>query len=532
MDYDVVITGSGFGGSIAANRLASAGLKVLVLERGPWRDTVPVRSMGIEKRSPLPYGMRFLTHFLRSIRFGKGTDAQEGARHGILELLADSGVDVLKGIKLVSRDPRQGVTLNNAGFFEAFRYPGIDVLAVSGVGGGSHGWAGILAEPADSTYWQNRHPQLEADAIEKCYDKVRADMQAVRLTRQHTVTGTIWAELEEIGTRCRPLEEQPYVAYKYPQAVSDTGRIDVDEHRVERQVGRLHGDFFLGSQGGARASVDFIYLAPVLGKGATIHDMCEVQNVVRVSGNEVPRFEVRYTDLRGKKSEMIEARRVILAAGTMNTFRLLAISSRLENGLRPMPQLGQTFGGNGDFVGVWHKGSDRPNVFETPPLLGRFTADAKDAPFIGMIGYCGVDTLPLTRRVKRAIAKTVLVLAMGADTGEATAKLVDDCVEIDYDPESQTILGDIKAAFEALAEDSGKPVTPISKPITVHQWGVARLGSSPDLGVVDHNGEVYGNPGLFITDASALSAAPGVPPALSISAWAHHVADRLADRLT
>ena len=124
------------------------------------------------------------------------------------------------------------------------------------------------------------------------------------------------------------------------------------------------------------------------------------------------------------------------------------------------------------------------------------------------------------------------MLSMGADTGNATAKLADDVVEIDYDPESQPIFKDIKAAFDALAEDSGKPVTPISKPITVHQLGVARVGPSPDRGVVDHNGEIYGNPGLFVTDASALPAAPGVPPALSISAWAHHVADRLADRLT
>jgi cholesterol oxidase len=37
--YDVVIVGSGFGGSICASRLAKAGVKVLVLERGPWRDS-------------------------------------------------------------------------------------------------------------------------------------------------------------------------------------------------------------------------------------------------------------------------------------------------------------------------------------------------------------------------------------------------------------------------------------------------------------------------------------------------------------
>src|SRR5271169_6380398 len=70
-DADVIIIGSGFGGSISANRLALAGLKVLVLERGPWRDSLPVRSMGIARRAPFPYGVKAVTHLLRTIHVGR-----------------------------------------------------------------------------------------------------------------------------------------------------------------------------------------------------------------------------------------------------------------------------------------------------------------------------------------------------------------------------------------------------------------------------------------------------------------------------
>ena len=49
---DAIVIGSGFGGAVTAARLAEGGVGVTLLERGPWRDTMATRSMGIAERTP------------------------------------------------------------------------------------------------------------------------------------------------------------------------------------------------------------------------------------------------------------------------------------------------------------------------------------------------------------------------------------------------------------------------------------------------------------------------------------------------
>jgi cholesterol oxidase len=313
-DADVVIIGSGFGGSISANRLALAGLKVLVLERGPWRDSLPVRSMGITRRAPFPYGMKSVTHLLRTIQFG-----------------------------------RWGLTLNKSGMFELFSYPGLGVLTVSAVGGGSHGWAGMLVEPQDPAYWREHHPDLDPAQVEKYYGKILADMGAVRLSQDHWLRHSIWTHLPAApGRKCLPADPQPYMAIKVPYSEREVGQVTEGAGGVKRQTCAFDGDSFLGSRGGAKASVDFIYLAPVLNKGAAVRDMCEVTKIIRDSAVDAGEYAVHFTSLRDKKKEVVRTRRVILAAGTMNTLRLLFASS-VELG-----RAGDSGGsGSGRYVWAW-----------------------------------------------------------------------------------------------------------------------------------------------------------------------------------
>ena len=491
---DTVVIGSGFGGSVAANRLALAGQKVMVLERGPWRDSVPVRSMGVQRRSPYPYGMKAITHLLRGVQLG-------GRR----------------------------LTLNKAGMYEFFSFGGLLVLAASAVGGASTAYGGLLDTPRDPTYWQNWHPQLDPASIEAYYPKVLADLGAVPFTPDLCLPQSVWTHFpEKADNTCGPAAQQPSMAMLLPQNLAEAGRAVISQSGIERRYCAFDGDSFLGSRGGAKASTDFVYLGPVLDKGATVRDLCEVSRIAPLAPAGTRGYRVCFTDLASGRKEQVQARRVVLAAGTMNTLRLLFANSRSPDGLAPMPALGRRFGANCDLMGAWMRNKGAWSSFRSTPSLGAFAVAGIDTPEFGMGGFPGLDSLPLPAFLKRRLARWIFIYGMGPDSGVATANFERERLGVNYDERQEPLLGDIRKAFGMLERESGERVRALPRPLTVHQWGGAGLGPGPQQGVVDHRGEVYGNPGLFITDGAALPAAVGGPPSVTIAAWAHHVADGIA----
>ena len=64
-----------------------------------------------------------------------------------------------------------------------------------------------------------------------------------------------------------------------------------------------------------------------------------------------------------------------------------------------------------------------------------------------------------------------------------------------------------------------------------HQMASCRMADRPQHGVVDPMGEVFGHPGMFITDGAAIPSSLGVNPSLTILANAERIADGLVARL-
>ena len=61
---------------------------------------------------------------------------------------------------------------------------------------------------------------------------------------------------------------------------------------------------------------------------------------------------------------------------------------------------------------------------------------------------------------------------------------------------------------------------PFNRPLTAHFLGGCAIGDSPESGVIDPFQRVYGHPGLHVADGSAITANLGVNPSLTITAQA------------
>ena len=84
MNYDYVIIGSGFGGSVSALRLSEKGYKVAVVEQGKWTNSNDFKSAGDSLKSLLwspPLGMKgyYFQEFFKHITIIGGVGVGGGS---------------------------------------------------------------------------------------------------------------------------------------------------------------------------------------------------------------------------------------------------------------------------------------------------------------------------------------------------------------------------------------------------------------------------------------------------------------------
>ena len=489
---EVLIIGSGFGGAIAARRLAEAGRDVLVLERGPWRDTVPNRSLGLKNLVPLPQGAKAYTHGLRCIG---------------------------------SHRLKHDIVLNKKGFIEAYQGDGINVICSSGVGGGSHVYAGFMDRPLVPGYWDHRHPELCSADMERYYEELLATYNARPLTPADQVPNSIEQTNYDGTLNCLG---HPSVAFLMPENPGQPCK-RVDGNGMERWECDMKNNSFLGSPSGAKTTLDFSTIWPAMQNGLKIKALCEVTAIRRMNRPTVDgmRYEVSYRDHSNNSQDSVQAEHVILAAGGLGSVRLLLKSRDVLQGLQGMPQLGKRFGGNGDYFGLWKENS-RKDLSKGMPIGSPFRLkDSKNNVLVLRASIQGIDAIPMPPLLKGWLRKQSVIIAFGGDNNTGTMAMHKGRFRITYKTSENPIYQQIGDEMTNIQRATGTKVYAPRNPVTVHPVGGACLGASIADGVVGANGEVFDNPGLFVADAAALPASPGGAPSLTIAAWSANVADRL-----
>jgi len=499
---DAVVIGSGFGGSVVAARIAEAGARVILLERGPWWDTVPTRSMGVPERTPLPRGWGIYTRFLRTLN--------------------------TRGI------PGGRLTLNRKGLIELFYSPGMEVICASGVGGGSHVYSAVHRRPLRDDYWDG---VIEGLSETSMAEHGEAFLSRIGSTRPGP-------DNRPPNTALERYHNDPHFEPAVPTAKVQVGFLLPDDPAnpkkivTEAGVERWQADYrdndngFLGSPSGAKSTLDISYLAPAMKKGLQIRDLCEVVSITRPAENGSGRYRVEFIDHRRRRRDSLWAENVIVAAGTMNTLRLLLASRAHGDGLQGMPSLGQRFSGNGDMRGYWDLNEPGTDLSIGLPSKGGIVLRDAPAPrlAIGRNSLPSIDAYPIPRRFRERLKRGSVVSGMGIDAMDGIVSLRGNRLEIDFDPAGSPIYARIYDTMAEISRLSGRKVHVGRRPSTVHPMGGACVGEFEAGGVVDAGGEVYDNPGLFVADAAALPAPTGAPPTQTIATWAENVARRFIDK--
>ena len=491
----VVVIGSGFAGSVAAMSLSQAGFAVTLIERGPWRDTVPVRSMKIPNRTPLPRGWSGLLRLVRSVNNNK----------------------LFRG----------RVTMNKRGLFEVFFAKGLNVVCSSGVGGGSHVYAGLNVPPPDENYWEGVGGSLTAKEMQASYQRVMGGMGCRVPMADDRLPNTLaerFRDNPEMDVADADFEVP--AGYLFPENPGEPRKV-IDDEGIERFEAIPGEDGNLGSEKGGKTTVDFAFIAKGLKLGLQVKDLHEVHSIRRSTTDGY--YEVHTTDHHTGREAIFGATHVFVGAGTMNTLRIL-LHSVAQGGLNACERLGKKFGGNGDYIGYWDLKDDKRDLSIGMPARGLIKLRDKNPlgadrewPMIGEGAFPSPRMLPMGGWLRKKLQQGSYVAGMGADAQNGEVSLKRGKLAIQYNPADSELFVRIKEAFRLLGEKTKAKIYHFDRPLTVHPTGGAVIGQSEADGVVDANGEMFSNPGIFVVDAAAFPKPIAGPPAMSIAAWSDHV---------
>ena len=477
--FDAVIVGSGFGGASTASKLATAGMRVLVLERGPWWGATGAWGDPDRHRN-FPTGVLGARRTMRGVRLG--TDR-------------------------ISRSVR----FRTDGLYELHQFNNLSCMVASGVGGGSLVYTNMMVAPPVGHFDDAYPAEVAASDMDRYIVEVRHVLNPTPDVRPHRKA--------EAFTRAAAATGDGTVTH--PDLAIDFDGAD---------GGAADHPCLLGSPDLSKQSMDNTYLRKAANAGATIQALCEVEAITPPNDNGG--WQVRYRDLDTGRAHVVAANRVVLAAGTLGTLRLLFTARDAQQTLPLIGSaLGRNFTPNGDVASLVY-GSGYDIKSGTGPSITAFQQVVGQRTYL--TGEFGLPLRSLPRPLRGRLSKSTVLFSMGADHIAAEMRWRDGNLHCDVGRSDDLDLYDniaehatrIGSGYNSKRVLANAPFGPRSNRLfTVHPVGGLPMGSDPIRHVIDHAGQVHNYPGLFVADGAVLQKAPGIPPSLTIAALAARQAD-------
>lgn len=519
VNCDAVVIGSGFGGSVAACRLAQAGCSVTLLERGRRYDN-----------NPFPRNWK---------------DPTDGwlwqVRQGLFDLKHFSQMMVVQG---------------------------------AGLGGGSLIYANVHLRAPHEVFNQGWPAGYTRAALDPYYDLVAYMLDINPITASKYRGMPAKSALMERMAAAMGRSAQfcfPNIAVDF----SEPEKSHLNKFGAEQQGCRFCGECDIGCNYHAKNTLDFNYLKIAQDKGARIETKCEV---IRIQPSLNGGYTVRFIDHSndGQPNDLT-AKYVFLCAGAVNSTELL-LRCRDQYGSLPnlSPCLGANYSGNGDFLAFAFNTRDRIMPSEGPTITTGIVYARQDGnvynwfileeggypkqvgalvqvlnPKNGLVSdtqilsRLGLDELLRTAAPEAgpdpAAEQSSVFLAMGRDhaNGRLFLHPLTFSLEVQWDLESNMPLYEIEEKFvRSLAHNMGgdaafNPFWRLLRiPVTVHNLGGCPLADSRDKGVLNADGEVFDYPGVFVLDGAAIPVAIGANPSHTIAAVAERNVELAIRRIT
>lgn len=585
-EFDAVIIGSGFGGSVMAYRLAEAGLRVCLLERG---KPYPPNSFA---RAPYDLGKNFWDP--SSGLYGM-FDVWSFKRSGALVSSGLGGGSLIYANVHLRKDPQWFKEDKPDGSYEPWPISYEDLESHYGR---AEKMLNVQKYPLDHPPYNQT---LKTFALREADQKLQLDDHSTH--RWEKLNLAVSFRTKKVGN---PDEDDP----ANPPVVGAQLQEDYPNYHtvtlgreMPRSTCRLCGECDIGCNFGSKNTLDYNYITAAIHQRpypAQVETLCEVKQIApQQEGGYKVEF-VRHNPgaidpLTGKCPPpprfTITCDRLIISAGTFGSPYMLlknlanfpALSSKT---------LGSRFSVNGDLLSFIVKSMEQKNGKMVPrrldpsfgpvitsairvgdtldgngaqgrgfytedggnPYLLSWVAELSGAPrFVRHLVKFGKMALKyrlglnndanLSAELSDLIGpansslSSFPVLTMGRDFANGRLFLKDNLLDCDWSQDKSQAYYDRvirvgKAIARALnAEYLDNPSYQyLHQVITAHPLGGCPMGNTADDGVVNSYGEVFGHRGLYVIDGSIMPGPVGPNPSLTIAAISDRAADHIIDQ--